>query len=290
MRDNPHIVVLLGDIGRYTFRETFEKFPDRIYDVGINEQAMVGMAAGLAKEGLLPVVYTIAPFLVERAYEQIMIDLGYQRLKAILVSTGAAYDYSRMGSTHHCPADLSLMLNIPEMGVLVPGTAGEATHLFGHAVRGDRSYYIRLSDFPNSESFLSRPGRARIIKEGRSDVVVFVVGTALREVLPAVEGLDVTVLYYSTLRPFDRVTLQRVCVRGTKLVIVEPSYSSIVTEIVLTLPPPVSLTICAIPCRFITEYGSFDDLNQSVGLGAQSIRRRIEEVLHGTAPVPHPWD
>jgi len=104
MAEDKRLVVLLGDIGVYGFRRVFEKFPDRCYNIGICEQAVTSLAAGLASGGLIPVIYGIAPFVTERCFEQIKIDLCYQRLPAKIVSIGASYDYAALGCTHHCPA------------------------------------------------------------------------------------------------------------------------------------------------------------------------------------------
>ena len=87
------VVNVLGDIGVFSFRKSMEKFPDRVINIGILEQSMIGIAAGLSKQGLIPFVHTIAPFMVERALEQLKIDFGYQELGGNFVSVGASSDY-----------------------------------------------------------------------------------------------------------------------------------------------------------------------------------------------------
>ena len=109
------LVVLLGDIGVFGFRKSFEKFPKRICNIGILEQSTIGVAAGLAMTGFIPLVHTIAPFLVERSFEQLKDDFGYQKLGGNFVSVGASYDYAGLGCTHHCPADVAILKNIPNM-------------------------------------------------------------------------------------------------------------------------------------------------------------------------------
>ena len=89
----------------------YKKYPKRIYNIGILEQSMISMAAGLSNEGLKPIVHTIAPFIVSRAYEQLKIDFGYNKLNGNFVSIGASYDYASLGCTHHCPEDINLMYN-----------------------------------------------------------------------------------------------------------------------------------------------------------------------------------
>ena len=98
-----------------------KKHPLRAHNIGILEQSTIGLAAGLSLAGHFPIVHTIAPFLVERAYEQIKIDLGYQQLGSNLVSVGGSYDYAGLGCTHHCPADVGILNKIPGIEIIVPG-------------------------------------------------------------------------------------------------------------------------------------------------------------------------
>jgi len=115
------VVLLLGDIGVFGFREAFKKFPTRVYNIGILEQASVGLAAGLATEGMIPIFHTIAPFIAERALEQLKVDFGYQGLGGSFISVGASYDYASLGCTHHCPGDVQVLKTIPGMRIMVPG-------------------------------------------------------------------------------------------------------------------------------------------------------------------------
>ena len=111
------IVMLLGDIGVFGFRNLFKLYSKRIYNIGILEQSMISLAAGLSNEGMKPIVHTIAPFIVNRAYEQLKIDFGYNKLNGNFISIGASYDYASLGCTHHCPEDINLMHNIPNMQI-----------------------------------------------------------------------------------------------------------------------------------------------------------------------------
>ena len=124
------IVILLGDIGVFGFRNLFKYNSRRIYNIGILEQSMISLAAGLSNEGMKPIIHTIAPFIVNRAYEQLKIDFGYNKLNGNFVSIGASYDYASLGCTHHCPEDINLMHNIPNMQIVVPGNREEFNDLF----------------------------------------------------------------------------------------------------------------------------------------------------------------
>ncbi len=124
MDKDERVVVLLGDIGVFAFRDVFTKYPTRTYNIGICEQSMVGMAAGLAMAGFIPVIHTITPFLVERAFEQIKDDFGYQKLPGNIIGVSIPLD-SNLGYTHQCPYDTLLMSQVIGMNIFVPRSPQE---------------------------------------------------------------------------------------------------------------------------------------------------------------------
>src|SRR3989338_10790641 len=145
-------ILLLGDIGVFGFKKAFELFSERVLNIGILEQSTVGLAAGLSMQGFIPIVHTIAPFLVERSIEQLKNDFGYQQLGGNFVSVGASYDYAALGCTHHCPGDVGILKNIPGMEVILPGTAQEFDTLFKAAYADGKPTYFRISERENTES------------------------------------------------------------------------------------------------------------------------------------------
>lgn len=123
MDKDERVVVLLGDISVFAFRDIFTKYPTRCYNIGILEQSMVGMAAGLAMAGFIPIVHTISPFLVARAYEQIRDDFGFQNLIGTFVGVNV-YDTSpNLGLTHSCPEDIEMMQRVLNMKIFKPAGA-----------------------------------------------------------------------------------------------------------------------------------------------------------------------
>ncbi len=123
MDKDERIVVLLGDIGVHAFRDVFAKYPTRCINIGICEQSMVSIAAGMAIAGLIPIVHTISPFLVARAYEQIRDDFGFQGLKGTFVGVNVYDANPNLGLTHSCPEDLEMMRRVPSMNVFEPQDA-----------------------------------------------------------------------------------------------------------------------------------------------------------------------
>ncbi len=220
---DPNLVLLLGDIGVFGFRNAFEQHPDRVYNIGILEPSMVSLAAGLSKQKFIPIAHTIAPFLVERSFEQLKIDFGYQQLRGNFVSVGASYDYASLGCTHHCPGDISLLSTIPGMQIIVPGHPKEFDTLFKQTYSNQSSTYYRLSETQNTDPINVDFGQAQVVKKGQK-LTILAVGPLLNNVLIASADLDVTIIYYTTLHPFDSATLKNNLTKN-KLLVVEPFYS-----------------------------------------------------------------
>ena len=123
--EDPLAAVVLAEISADMFGKAAARHPDRVLNVGIREQLMVSVGGGLALAGMRPIVHTYAPFLVERAYEQVKLDLGHQGVHAVLVSIGASYDAARAGRTHQAPEDVALLDSVPGFSVVVPGHPAE---------------------------------------------------------------------------------------------------------------------------------------------------------------------
>ena len=125
MAADDKIILLLGDIGTHGFRGCFEQWPTRCYNIGVCEQTMVGIAAGLAKEGFYPIVHSIASFLLRRPYEFILVDFGFQELAGCFVGVGASGEYGALGKTHSCPEDEWLVDKIPGMNFVDTTIGGD---------------------------------------------------------------------------------------------------------------------------------------------------------------------
>jgi transketolase len=142
MDKDERVVVLLGDIGVFAFKDVFAKYPKRVYNVGILEQSMVGMGAGLAMAGFIPIIHTIEPFLVERAFEQIKDDFGYQELKGTIIGVDVSTTAPNLGYTHQCPYAIQMMNNVKGMKTFEPQSAEEFDKILKENYEGLN--YIRI--------------------------------------------------------------------------------------------------------------------------------------------------
>jgi transketolase len=278
LEEDERVVILLGDIGVFAFRDCFQRFPDRVHNVGILEQSMVGIAAGLAHEGLIPVVHSIAPFVVERPFEQIKIDFGYQHLAGNIVSVGASFDYAALGATHHCPGDVGLLLSVPGTEIVVPGTAAEFTSLYREAYGSKALTYFRLSERSNRDSRNVVFGEADCVRRGAGCTIV-AVGPLLDVALDAAEKCDATVVYYTTLSPFDGDTLRSASSSGRVLVL-EPFYEGTLTHLVSSaLSGPTVIRSVGVPRSFRHEYGQREDHERAVGFTVEHVQAAAEELM-----------
>ncbi|GGQ22460.1 transketolase [Streptomyces griseomycini] len=287
--EDPRVAVVLAEIGRDGFAEALRRHPDRVVNVGIREQLLVGAAAGMALTGLRPVVHTFASFLVERPFEQLKLDLGHQGAGAVLVSAAASFDWPAGGYTHMAPGDVALLDTLDGWAVHVPGHPDEAEALLRHAVAaGDDKVYVRLSVQSNARALPVDGERFRTVREGRSGVVV-AVGPVLDAVVHATEGLDVTVLYATTVRPFDTAGLRRAtAAAGTDVVLVEPYLAG-------TSTAAANDALADVPHRVLglgvgraelRRYGRVEEHVAAHGLDARSLRERIGGFLAVDGVVP----
>ncbi|MEU3853650.1 transketolase [Streptomyces sp. NPDC029554] len=284
--EDPRVAVVLAEIGADGFAEAARRHPDRVVNVGIREQLMIGAAAGLALTGLRPVVHTFASFLVERPFEQVKLDLGHQDAGAVLVSAAASFDWPAGGYTHMAPGDVALLDTLDGWTVHVPGHPDEAETLLRHAIAaGDDKVYVRLSVQSNRQGLPVDGERFRTVREGRSGVVV-AVGPLLDAVLAATEGLDVTVLYATTVRPFDGVSLRRATeTAGADVVLVEPYLAGTSTAAANDALADVPHRVLGLGVgrRELRRYGQVEEHAAAHGLDARSLRERIGGFLGATA-------
>jgi transketolase len=262
--EDPRTAVVLADISAAAFGPAERRHPDRVLNVGIREQLMLGVAGGLALTGLRPVAHSYAPFLVERAYEQVKLDLDHQGVGAVLVSVGASYDWAEGGRTHQSPGDVALLDTLAGWTVHVPGHPAEVGPLLRAAARHDDPVYIRLSTqhnaAPRSASGLTP------VKPGRRATVV-AVGPTLDAVLAATDGLDVCVVYTNTPRPFDGEALRALVWERD-------------TADVALVEPYLAGTSAAVASRALAEVP-----HRLLALGVQ----RVELRAYGTAADHHRW-
>ena len=280
IRNEEDTVFMTVDIGMWAIRRELEEFPDRCMNVGIFEDAMTSIAAGISRRGLYPTIFGIQPYLIERSLEQIKMDLAYQGLGANIVGTGAAVDYSKYGYSHYCAEDAALIKQIPGCEFIAPGSAKQFLQLFNETYKDGKPTFFRISDHPNSKydpdvSF----GKAEVIKKGNRATVI-AVSVMLDTVMEVCTDEDVTVLYYTTLEPFDWTTLRDNLV-GDKILVVEPEYEGTLLEDIhkAVRGKAISIESVAFPKEIFRNYGTYDEKIDYYGLNSERVREKLYKLI-----------
>jgi transketolase len=278
--NDARVAVVLAEISTQYLAEAMRAHPDRVVNIGIMEQAMVGVAAGFAMEGFLPIAHSLSPFIAERPYEQLKLDFGYQGLGGTFVGVGGSYDYGSEGGTHHAPADVGLMLGIPRMEVLTPGHGDEVDRLLRATYANGQPTYLRASVTSNTDSHDVAPGRIEVLRRG-DGATVLAFGPMLDRTLEASNGLDVTVAYATSLRPFDADGLASVVGDRPLMVSVEPFYEGSAAPVLIEAlrHVPTRFVSIGVPRAFIHGYGTPGDLDAVIGLDTEQIRARLVATL-----------
>ncbi|HKV57102.1 MAG TPA: transketolase C-terminal domain-containing protein [Ktedonobacteraceae bacterium] len=273
------MVIVLADISDELFHSQRQEVRERLFNLGIMEQTMISVGAGFALEGFIPVMHSFVPFLVERPFEQIKDDFCYQQLSGKFISTGASYDYSTEGMTHQGPGDVHIMHGLPGMQIVVPGTPAEFDTLFRESYGNGANTYYRLSLSKNPFETPTQFGKLTVVRRG-TQATVIAVGPMLAPTLAAVEDMDVTVLYCTTVAPFDGKTLREVG-RSSNIVVVEPYYEGALARDICAAMQniPMRLESIGVPYRVLEQYGTPQDHDADVGLTPRGIRGRIARFL-----------
>lgn len=293
------ILALVADNGAIVFDRYRKDYPDRFINFGIAEANMISVAAGLAACGKIPFAYTIAGFLTMRAYEQIRNDVCLQRMNVKLVGIGAGFAYSDLGPTHHTVEDLTLMRILPGMTIFAPCDPQEARKVTFVAAEIDGPVYIRLATggspkvYETDQPFVI--GKAVTLHDG-DDLTIVTTGHIVPEVLAAVreldgEGIQIRLLHYPTVKPFDETALLDAADQtGVILTVEEHSVygglGSIVCEILTENGCGVVCKRMGFRDRFPAGYGSYGWMKENNGLSRGQIAasvRSLMECRHGSA-------
>lgn len=287
--DDPRIVFVGSDLGAGAMAQFQELRPERFFMEGISEQHIVGFAAGLAMEGFVPVVNTIATFLTRRAFEQIAMDICLQKLPVILMGNGAGLVYAHLGPSHLAVDDIALLRLMPDMTVLCPGDATEARMLLEQAIENQTPAYIRIG--PANTPDLPDAGGSPVIGVPVSllnadEVIIFSTGFVTHQALAAAsllraQGIEAGVIHVHTVKP---LCLDQVIdgLRKAKLIVTVEEHNRIggLGSALLEglcdakLPCPVFLRL-SIPDCYPDGYGDQAYLLEKYGLSAEKIAHTV---------------
>lgn len=294
-RTDQRVVAVCNDsVGSSSLGGFKAEFPDRLVNVGIAEQNMVGVGAGLASAGLIPFVCGAAPFLTGRALEQIKADVAYSQHRVILCGMSPGMAYGELGPTHHSVEDLSWLRALPGLDIVVPADRAQTRAAVASAVAQPRPMYIRVGrhkvpDVSVAGAPLAR-GRIVAARDG-SDVTLIGAGTTVSAALEAADalaeqGISARVLNAAYLAPFDAEAVLRAAAETRAVVTVEEANVSgglgaAVASLLAQQPDAARVPMRILGLRDFAPTGSTAYLLDHFGLTAGHIATAAREVLRG---------
>lgn len=290
-REDKNIMFLTADLG-YSVVENFQQeLPGQIINVGISEQNMIGVAAGLALSGKKVFAYSIVPFVTMRCFEQIRIDVCYQNLDVAIIGVGGGFAYGSAGPTHFGLEDLTLMRSLPNMKIVAPADPYEALSLSKQVITTKGPWYIRLNrgGEKNITENSSSPivGFGSIVKQG-SDATIFSIGAITDVAVDAarvldLEGISTEVIHLHTLKPIDsQIIISRIHSRKVIITIEEHTMfgalGSAVSEVIACERTAIPFKMLGVGGQYPPLTGKQDFLRSQAGLSSEHVANTIRNL------------
>ncbi len=298
---DPRVVFIGSDLSPGLLKDMKAEFPDRYFMEGVSEQNIIGMAAGLAMEGYIPFVNTIATFITRRCYEQVALDACLHHLPIRLIANGGGLVYAPLGPTHLAIEDMAIMRALPNMTVVAASDAEEMTRLMEQTLDWPHPIYIRLAK--GGDKVVSKAehgftiGKAILLKDtqAKKPVLIVTTGITTQRSLAAAEllekdGIHCRVLHMHTIKPLDKESLTHFSATASLIVTVEEHVlagglgSAVLECLVDANALKVPVKRLGIPDVFAKHYGGQDDLLNTYGLQppqiAETIRQAVGESGH----------
>lgn len=300
---DPRVVFIGSDLSPGLLKDMKAEFPDRHYMEGVAEQNVIGMAAGLALEGYIPFVNTIATFITRRCYEQVAVDLCLHKLPVRLIANGGGLVYAPLGPTHLAIEDMAIMRALPNMAVVAVSDHEEMKRFMLETLDYPHPIYIRLAK--GGDEVVSKAehgftiGKAIVLKDTKVKKPVLLVATGVcttralhaAEMLEA-EGIACRLLHMHTVKPLDEKALLHYVQDASLVVTVEEGtlkggLGSAVVECLLDHDQRgVAVKRLGIPDVFAKHYGGQDDLMKTYGLQPEQIAQTVRDTIGAETHEP----
>lgn len=282
------IMLLTADLGYKLFDTFREAFPKQFINMGVAEQNMIGVAAGLGLEGKKVYCYSMVPFLIFRTLDQIRVDLCYHNIGVTLIGVGGGLTYGLEGMTHHGIEDIAVMRTLPNMTVIAPGDPVECRGAILASARHEGPLYVRLggNNDPNvhKNGIKFQIGKGIVVKEG-TDLCIMASGNMLHRAnevsgLLRERGLNPTLVSMPSLKPLDEESI-RWCGARSKYVVTLEEHSEIgglgsaVGECLFQMGWVGRFLKIALPDSFSTDIGRVDYLRDKRGISSAGVLERI---------------
>ena len=302
---HPEVVALTADLAKSTKIGEFQKkFPDRFFNVGIAEQNMFGVAAGMARAGLVPFLSTFSQFASFRSADQLHTDLCYQNVNAKVIATHSGTSFGQAGSTHHAICDFALTRSIPNLTVICPADGLETYNAVMAAYETPGPFYIRINRgfdrvLYKDANYGFQIGKAVTVNEG-SDLTIIATGSCVFQAWEAAQfldqndGLKVRVLDMHTIKPIDKEAIIKAVMDTRRIITVEDhnvigGLGSAVAEVIVEAGKGCAFKQLGIPDKF-APIGLHEDIMSALGIDQNGIIDAVREVMGKDFELDDDWD
>jgi len=292
MDKDKRIVFLVCDMGPIIFDSIREKYPDRFLNLGLTESSAMSISAGLALEGKIPFIYTIATFVTEGCFEQVKVDVCYQQTNVKIIGIGAGLTYGISGPSHQTISDIAMLRALPNMTILVPADKFEAEAMTDVVLNHQGPVYMRIGfegapEVNNEKKQISVAG-STVLSEG-DDATILTYGSLVYTALLAAsslrkKGCCVRVLNMYSLKPIDKRAILSAAEETKTIITLEDhniygGLGSIVSEIISESGLQLKFKRVGLNDKFCLDYGDFDFVLQKNELSVNHIQQTILKLL-----------
>ena len=302
---HPEVVALTADLAKSTKIGEFQKkFPDRFFNVGIAEQNMFGVAAGMAKAGLVPFLSTFSQFASFRSADQLHTDLCYQNVNAKVIATHSGTSFGQAGSTHHAICDFALTRSIPNLTVICPADGLETYNAVMAAYETPGPFYIRINRgfdrvLYKDANYGFQIGKAVTVNEG-SDLTIIATGSCVFQAWEAAQflekndGLKIRVLDMHTIKPIDKEAIVKAVMDTRRIITVEDhniigGLGSAVAEVMAEAGKGCAFKMLGHRDHF-APIGLHEDIMNAVGIDSNGIINAVRETMKMDFEEDDNWD
>lgn len=302
---HPEVVALTADLAKSTkIGEFMKKFPDRFFNVGIAEQNMFGVAAGMARAGLVPFLSTFSQFASFRSADQLHTDLCYQNVNAKVIATHSGTSFGQAGSTHHAICDFALVRSIPNLTVICPADGLETYNAVMAAYETPGPFYIRINRgfdrvLYKDANYGFEIGKAVTVNEG-SDLTIIATGSCVFQAWEAAQflekndGLKIRVLDMHTIKPIDKEAIIKAVMDTRRIITVEDhnvigGLGSAVAEVMAEAGKGCAFKKLGHQDKF-APIGLHEDIMNAVGIDSNGIINAVRETMKMDFEEDDNWD
>ena len=303
--NDPKVVAVTPDLAKSTkLGDVVKVCPERVINVGIAEQDMFGVGAGLARAGMIPFMSGFSAFTSMRACDQLHTDICYQNVNAKIIATHSGTSFGQAGSTHHAIVDLAITRAMPNLTVIVPADGIETAHAVRAAYENYGPYYIRINRgfdrvLYGEEDYGFEVGKAVEIHEG-TDITVIACGSCVFQALQAAnflensDGLKVRVLNMHTIKPIDKDAILKAVMDTRRIITVEDhsvigGLGSAVAEVMAQAGKGCAFRMLGHQDKF-APIGLHEDIMSEVGIDANGIIAAVRDVMKADFEEDDNWD